>query len=237
MKVVHFLVDGGMPASSILDMGVRRCTRTHPEGSVKMHHTRAAVASMILAVTVSIGFGPARAIASDADPSVPLSAISDLDSRTDAEIYAAKTAISHDQIMRKLGASDAVSTTRGSVVAPAAACTFASDGDYVHVSTYDGIRYASGHGYWWNLTCPSGYRADVTIWLEEKLNGTWYFQGSAVTGKNRAPGSGSTQRVNNKVKCVNSSSHQWRSIILADIVGHADSAPLAYTVDRTLSCY
>lgn len=202
-----------------------------------MHHPRAAIASMALAVIVSIGLGPTQAIASEVDLPVPLSAVSNVDSRTEAEIYAAKTSISHDEFMRKLGATDAVSTTRGSLVAAAAACTFASDGDYVHVSTYDGIRYASGHGYWWNLTCPSSYRADVTIWLEEKLNGTWYFQGSAVTGKNRAPGSGSTQRVNNKVKCVNSSSHQWWSIILADIVGHADSAPLAYTVDKTLPCY
>lgn len=151
------------------------------------------------------------------------------------ETYAAKTAVTHDEFMRLIGAREADAADQP--VTAAGVCGFAADGDYVHTSTYSGILYASGHGYWWNYTCPSSYRANVTIWLEEKLGTTWYPQGDSVTGFNRAPGSGSTQRVNAKIRCVNSTSHQWRSYVVVDIVGHSDTAPAATTAARTIACY
>lgn len=160
----------------------------------------------------------------------------DFTSMTPKEVYAAKTAVTHDEMMAKMGASGPpvsglTASTTGS------GCYFASDGDYVHRSTYSGVLYASGHGYWWNVNCPASYRANVTIWLEEKLGTSWYPQGNSVTGYNRAPGSGSTQRVNAKMKCVNTTTHKWRSIVVADIVGHADTSPAAYTAARSLACY
>lgn len=196
-----------------------------------MGRTRVALASILLAVSASLGSTPANAAVSD--PSVIIDvADSDFDSMTPAEIYQAKTAVTHEELLKQLGVSEADSSPSRATAA-GFWCTFASDGDYVHVTD----NYASGHGWWLNVNCPSTYRADVTIWLEENLNGTWYLQGNAVTGFNRLPGSGSTVRVTNKLKCVNSSTHRWRSIIKADIVGQTDTNPLAYTLDHPLACY
>lgn len=126
---------------------------------------------------------------------------------------------------------------KGSAALPNAVCEFASDGDYVHASTYSGITYASGHGWWDNYNCPSSYRADVTIYLEENLGGSWYPQGNAGTANGVAPGSGSSQRATAKMQCVNSTPHYWRSSISATIVGEANSAPLATTKAQLLNCY
>lgn len=192
----------------------------------------------IVLITIALGVAAALALptANAATEPTPAPAPAAFTSATPEEIYAAKTAVTHDEMMAQVGASEP-STAKGTTAAAASGCVFASDGDYVHVSTYSGVRYASGHGYWWNVTCPSSYRANVTIWLEEKLGTSWYPQGNTATGYNRLPGSGSTQRVNAKMKCVNSTTHQWRSIVVADIVGHADTAPAAYTSARSLACY
>lgn len=40
-----------------------------------------------------------------------------------------------------------------------------------------------------------------------------------------------------KMRCVNATTHQWRTIIVADIVGHADTTPAAYTAAQSLACY
>ena len=117
-------------------------------------------------------------------------------------------------------------------------CVFAATGDDVHTSVDKGVNYASGHGYWLNVNCPSNYRADITIWLEEKLGGTWYPQGDPAYGANKAPGdSGRGNRVTAKDACVNFDSHQWRSVIAADIVREPDSVPEATTKTWTLACY
>lgn len=201
-----------------------------------MNRLRMMVLSIVLATSTCLVPASARAEAIDPSGIAEPSASSSFASMTPEQIYAAKTAVTHDQFMKQLGVSEPTASSSAAVSA-AGVCAFASDGDYVHRSKYSGVWYASGHGYWWNYTCPSSYRANVTIWLEEKLGSTWYLQGSPVTGYNRAPGSGSSQRVNNKLACVNTSKHQWRSIIRADIVGHADTSPLAYTAAQPLDCY
>lgn len=125
-------------------------------------------------------------------------------------------------------------TTTSSPKNPASAgCFFAADGDHVHRSG----GYASGHGFWRNYTCPRGTRANVKVWLLEKLGGTWYVQGNPGYGASRLPGSGSAQRVTAKMRCVNSSSHQWRSMISVDLVGRRDTSPVASTPVRTIACY
>jgi len=149
------------------------------------------------------------------------------------EIYAQKTRITHDEFVHQLEARESKEKT----ALPTEGCWFASDGDDVHTSVYSGVNYASGHGWWINYDCPSGTRANVTIWLEEKLSGTWYVQGNAGYGANRLPGSSSTQRVTAKMACVNFSSHEWRSQVSADLVGRADTTPLATTPTWTLACY
>lgn len=169
-----------------------------------------------------------------ATPAVLPSDTPDFSSMTPDEIYAAKTRVTHEQLMEQVGAVESATATP---LAAASGCVFAADGDHVHVSTYDGIRYASGHGYWLNVDCPSSYRATVTIWLEEKLGTGWYPQGDAQTKTGRKPGTGSAARVNAKMKCVNKTSHKWRSVVVADIDGHANTAPSAITAAQSLSCY
>lgn len=194
---------------------------------------------MLLSITLGAGalLAPASADAAQSGAEAPgaaPSATSDFSSMTPEEIYAAKTRVTHEELMKQLGVSE---STTAAPTTLASVCAFAADGDDVHTSTYSGVLYASGHGYWWNYTCPSDWRANVTIFLEENLGGSWYPQGDSATGYNRLPGSGSTQRVTAKMRCINTTSHQWRSIIVVDIVGHADTAPAATTPTRTLSCY
>lgn len=160
----------------------------------------------------------------------------DVKSLSTAEVYAAKTRVSHDQFMKQIGATEPGSGSDSAVSAAAIPCIFASDGDDVHTSVYSGVNYASGHGWWLNGTCPSSWRADVTVWLEEKLGGSWYPQGS-TTGTNKAPGSGSVNRVTGKTACLNFNSYKWRSVIVVDLVGHPEYIPAAYTPIWTLACY
>lgn len=208
----------------------------YAESELTMRHPRIIIASVLLALTASLGLGSTEAKAGAEEQRTQVTLDTKFESMTPTEIYAAKTAVSHEDLLKQLGLTeDDVATP--SAVAAASGCFFASDGDHVHRSTYSGINYASGHGWWLNINCPSGTRANVTIWLQENLNGTWYLQGNKVTGTNRLPGSSSTQRVNAKLKCVNSTTHEWRSLILADLVGRTDAAPLAYTTAQSLACY
>lgn len=122
-------------------------------------------------------------------------------------------------------------------VSPNTICAYESDGDWVHVSTYGGIAYASGHGWWDNVDCPSYYTADVTITLEEKLGGTWYPQGDSVTAYNVYAGGGSGNRATAKIECVNATPHYWRSQISATINQAPSTSPLATTQARYINCY
>lgn len=158
---------------------------------------------------------------------------------TAEETYAEKTQVTHEEMMERVGAGEqsVVPLQDVSLQIGTPACTFFANGDDVHVSTYSGIRYASGHGWWKNNTCPAGTRATVTVWLEEKLGGVWYPQGDAAEKSGRLPGSGSSQRVNAKMKCVNNTPHFWRSIIVVDLDGRRDTTPAAYTSPQSLNCY
>jgi hypothetical protein len=155
------------------------------------------------------------------------------DGMTPDQILAVKTAVPVESIPELAGSVG--TSSRGA--AKDTVCAFAANGDYVHRSTYDGVMFASGHGWWENYTCPETYRANVTIYLEEKLGSHWYVQGNAGTKNNTFPGSGSVNRANAKVECVNTESHDWRSQVSATIVGHADSAPVATTPINTINCY
>ena len=166
---------------------------------------------------------------------LPLESL-DYSTMTPDEIYAAKTRVTHEELVAQLQSAQQDATGSGGVTT-SALCSFAANGDDVHTSVYSGVNYASGHGWWINVNCPSTYRANVTVWLEEKLGGTWYPQGDPGYGANRLPGKGSATRVTAKMACVDFSSHVWRSVVAADIVGHSDTAPTAVTPAWTLACY
>jgi hypothetical protein len=57
--------------------------------------------------------------------------------------------------------------------------------------------------------------------------------------RERAPGSAAAQRINAKDGSVRElyAFRQWRSVIVADIIGHRDTAAAAYMVAQTLNCY
>lgn len=159
---------------------------------------------------------------------------------TPAEIYAVKTSVPAESISELAGSNaQAKVRAKGAAVgyAEETICAFAADGDHVHDSTYNGVLYASGHGYWWNYTCPADYRANTTIYLLEKLGTSWYVQGNPGKKLNANPGKGSVNRANAKVECVNTETHKWKSQIVATIVGHDSTSPVAETDAQEIPCY
>ena len=96
--------------------------------------------------------------------------------------------------------------------APAAACTPYVDGDNVHLSSGD----VSGHGWWYQGTCPN-VKTTVTIGLQEYFsNGQWYNKGTPGS-KNVYPGGGSANRAVAREACVGTTYAGWRSYVIVTI--------------------
>jgi hypothetical protein len=113
-------------------------------------------------------------------------------------------------------------------LAPADACTPYVDGDYVHVSSGD----ASGHGWWYQGTCPN-QKTVVTIGLQEYFsNGQWYDEGTLGTA-NVYPGGGSANRAVARVPCSGGVVPAgWRSYVIVTIGTGAS----AYTTAQNIAC-
>jgi hypothetical protein len=210
-------------------------------GLIALSLTAAALITPSVANAQTSDIAPAASGVTDDSSSIfanlPSLTPGDLAAMSAAEVYAAKTRVTHDEPMRHLGATEPTPKSE-SLMSPSATvgCVFVSDGDDVHTSVADGVNYASGHGWWVNGTCPSSWRADVTVWLEEKLGGGWYPQGSK-TKPDLAPGGERGNRATRKTACLNFNSHKWRSVVAVDLVGHPEVAPAAYTPVWTLACY
>ena len=111
--------------------------------------------------------------------------------------------------------------------APEAACTPYVDGDDTHVTSGD----VSGHGWWYQGTCPN-VKTTVKIGLQEYFsNGVWYNKGS-VGSKNVYPGGGSANRANARDTCVGTSLAGWRSYVIVTIGTGAS----AYVGFQNLHC-
>lgn len=110
---------------------------------------------------------------------------------------------------------------------------FATRGDYVHES---GL-YASGHGWWDNLSGPPGYKANVDVQLQvyEVANDRWYNVGPKFS-KDVWAGGGSGNRTTAKVLCRRQHFTYWRSVIDVDIIGASDPDNKLYTPYQMLSC-
>lgn len=115
-----------------------------------------------------------------------------------------------------------------------------TDGDYVHISTSNrgGARDASGHDSWYVNPWVVGEaptEADVTVQLQINLNG-WVDAGEPRRERTRQGTGASANRANAFVRCSNSRSHLWRSIIDVDLVGFADSPTQKITDARSIGC-
>ncbi|MFJ2816755.1 hypothetical protein ACIQOU_22315 [Streptomyces sp. NPDC091279] len=121
----------------------------------------------------------------------------------------------------------------------AEAGVYASNGDYVHVSSTKPAT-ASAHGWWFKVKGP-GSKAKVTIWLQTRKKGTSKWHTVAKGAKtvkpskklNKAP---STWRANARKTCANRQVREWRSVIDVDIIGVADSPEKAVTKVRQVKC-
>jgi hypothetical protein len=118
-------------------------------------------------------------------------------------------------------------------------CTFIMRGDKVHISTWNehqGARdVASGHGWWENVDCPDGTRANVKIWLEVQVNGQWIPAGYGEKNNVYSDG-GSANRAAAQSVCARSRPHYWRSIVDVDIVGMMDSPNKHTTQTVSVEC-
>jgi hypothetical protein len=110
-------------------------------------------------------------------------------------------------------------------------CVFGVNGDNVHVT--DGM--ASGHGWWFNVNCPSGTRANTHIDQVENIYGNWMIVGSGDKD-GVLPGSGSGKWANARSFCNNASPTQYYSLVDADLVGRMEVPMTAHTDTVTIPC-
>ncbi|WP_157508775.1 hypothetical protein [Luteipulveratus halotolerans] len=107
-------------------------------------------------------------------------------------------------------------------------------GDYVHVSRYNGIYYASAHGCWKKYSGP-GTTARVTVWLQKRVGNGWVTRSKQA--KTIKQGCGSVARTNAKANCGGIvAKTTWRTMVDVDIIGVADSPEVLITKSQTLWC-
>jgi hypothetical protein len=126
----------------------------------------------------------------------------------------------------------ATSPVLGTAAAATGPCSFANEGDYVHVSSI----FASGHGWWDNIDCESS-KATVTVQLQEYFsNGTWRNEGPPGVATVYS-GGGSANRATAKAECANQLYLvSWRSSVHVDVVGIPTLPNTYYTAGQNIFC-
>lgn len=112
-------------------------------------------------------------------------------------------------------------------------CAFLVRGDDVHISS--SAFEASAHGWWVNLTCPTGTRAVVTVQLQQHSNGAWRNVGT----RGRATvssGGGAGNRATGRARCSSNQRTAWRSVIDVDLVGIIDDPSKLTTRTTNINC-
>lgn len=114
-------------------------------------------------------------------------------------------------------------------------CQFNTRGDRPHLSTTRGYLDTSGHGWWENINCSEGRLADVHITLQALTQNGWYTVDThEIRTKDRKKGG---SRANARVRCVDSRTYTYRSIVDVDVVGVPDDAKKAIIQSNgTLAC-
>lgn len=114
-------------------------------------------------------------------------------------------------------------------------CTFQTRGDNVHISSTP-PRTVSAHGYWTNITCPTGTKAVVTTQLQRKnALGIWINVGT-VGKKTVYAGGGSANRSVGRYTCNGTDTNTYRSKVDVDIVGWFDTYEKYTSKEVRLSC-
>ncbi|MEC4018237.1 hypothetical protein [Streptomyces sp. H27-D2] len=118
--------------------------------------------------------------------------------------------------------------------------TFATVGDYVHISRATDGQDASAHGWWQAKSGPAlkpGAKAKVTVWLQaQDTHGKW--KEVAKRSKTVLSGGGTrrSHRATARKACQGPRETSWRSIIDVDFLGGADSPRRLTTSGRKLKC-
>lgn len=73
------------------------------ESEPTMRNPRIIIASVLLALTASLGLGSTEAKAGDEEQRTQITVDTKFESMTPTEIYAAKTAVSHEELLKQLG--------------------------------------------------------------------------------------------------------------------------------------
>lgn len=115
----------------------------------------------------------------------------------------------------------AASVSPHSRAAPATSCSPGANGDDVHISS-SGPPTASGHGWWTRGNCTAA-KAQVSIVLEEYLNGGWRERGQGGQGS-YVPGPGSGKRATARAVCLNTHRMSWRSQVSVSVEGESGTA-------------
>lgn len=108
--------------------------------------------------------------------------------------------------------------------------------DYPHISTSDGPRAVSVHGWWQKVSGPAT-SATVTVELEAKgPNDMFFHTVGKQTLKAVAPGGGRGNRATARVECKDKTPTRFRGKVDIDINHYVDPANKKYGKEVTLNC-